>query len=530
MSNRWFAPPALLAAGVLAAALSGLCGQEKKESLPADLDAVPRDALYFATVRLGDLWSSDAAKPLREQMAKEAPEVLRQMEADVGVPPEEVERLTMVVAEPQPPLDQFVVVGTTKPFDRAKVLERLVPGAKEEKVGSRTMYVGNNRNAVHVLGDRAYVIGRTAEVRRLLEGDRAEGPFGTALKSASAKHAVVAAVNVKGLSLLLDNSGVTVPDAYKPLLKATAATAVADLEAEGLRVESRLVFPEADDAKAAHPAAKELLQLATGAFGEVVAQAGKDANTPAVFNDVLQALEGGLKESKLKLDGSQLTLVGSARIAPKAVGEGLGDAVTKVRIAAARNRSANNLKQLALAMHAYHDVNGHFPPAAVYGKDGKPLLSWRVLVLPYLENEALYKEFHLDEPWDSDHNKKLLEKMPEVFASPVAEGKKPETPYQAFVGKDTVFPGAKGIKLTDITDGTSNTILFVEAPKSAPWTKPDDLPYDAGKPLPKVGGLFPNGFNAVFCDGSVRFIVQGVNEKTLRALITPAGGEVVEDF
>jgi hypothetical protein len=204
--------------------------------------------------------------------------------------------------------------------------------------------------------------------------------------------------------------------------------------------------------------------------------------------------------------------------------------VQRIRTAAARAQSQNNLKQLALAMHNYHGTYGAFPPAAVYSKDGKPGLSWRVQLLPFLDQNDLYNEFHLDEAWDSPHNKKLLAKMPKVFAAPTDEKsvKAHETFYQAFVGKGTVFEGKKGIRITDITDGTSNTVMFVEAGKAVPWTKPEDIPYDAAKPVPKLGGLgFPNGFSAAFCDGSVRFVSRTISEKTLRAAITRNGGEVL---
>jgi hypothetical protein len=192
----------------------------------------------------------------------------------------------------------------------------------------------------------------------------------------------------------------------------------------------------------------------------------------------------------------------------------------------------NNLKQLALAMHGYEATNGTLPPAAVYGKDGKPLLSWRVLLLPYLEQNGLYKQFKLDEPWDGPHNKKLLAKMPRVFAAPTDEKsvKAHETFYQVFVGKGTIFEGKKAMRLQDIADGTSQTLLIVEAGKAVPWTKPEDLPYDPAKPLPKLGGLgFENGFHGAFCDGSVRFLSHTIREKTLQALVTPNGGEAVND-
>jgi hypothetical protein len=199
--------------------------------------------------------------------------------------------------------------------------------------------------------------------------------------------------------------------------------------------------------------------------------------------------------------------------------------------AAERRRSVNNLKQLALAMHEYHDQNKEFPTAAYYGKDGKAILSWRVALLPYLgpKEKELYQQFHLDEPWDSAHNKKLLDKMPDVFA-PVRNEQKEKglTYYQVFTGKGTAFDGKKGLRIpADFPDGTSNTILIVEAKDAVPWTKPVDLPYDAKKPLPKLGGMFKAGFHAALADGSVRIISRTISERTLRNAITRDDGQVL---
>src|SRR5207248_5784084 len=123
-------------------------------------------------------------------------------------------------------------------------------------------------------------------------------------------------------------------------------------------------------------------------------------------------------------------------------------AVVRVQQAAAAAQSTNNLKQIALAAHAYHDVNGTFPPAATCDKKGKPQLSWRVLVLPYIEQDNLYKQFKLDEPWDSDNNKKLIAKMPPVYAMP---GKsKPgdtDTYYRVFVGNGAGWDWVMGTKI-----------------------------------------------------------------------------------
>jgi hypothetical protein len=241
-------------------------------------------------------------------------------------------------------------------------------------------------------------------------------------------------------------------------------------------------------------------------------------------------VQGALKAAAVEQKGSAVRASASFKVDAAGVVVFV-DMVQRVRDAAARAQSANNLKQLGLAMHNYAATYGTLPPAAVYSKEGKPLLSWRVQLLPFIEQDDLYKEFHLDEAWDSPHNKKLLAKMPRVFAAPTDEKsvKAHETFYQVFVGKGTVFEGKKGMRLQDITDGTSNTLLVVEAGKAVPWTKPEDIPYDAAKPVPKLGGSgFEGVFTAGFCDGSVRFLPRTIKEKTLRALITRNGGEVVD--
>jgi RNA polymerase sigma factor (sigma-70 family) len=205
------------------------------------------------------------------------------------------------------------------------------------------------------------------------------------------------------------------------------------------------------------------------------------------------------------------------------------DAVKKIREAAARAVSQNNLKQMALAMHNYVDVYKHFPTPAIYSEEGRPLLSWRVAILPYIEQQDLYKQFKVDEPWDSPHNKKLLDRMPAIYASPVpGKAKKGYTFYQVFRGKGTMFPGPKGVGVSDVTDGLSNTVLIVEGGEAVPWTKPADLPYKKGQPLPKLGGIFGGGFGMALADGSARFVRPNFDPEVLEAMITRSGGETVD--
>jgi uncharacterized protein (TIGR03067 family) len=199
-----------------------------------------------------------------------------------------------------------------------------------------------------------------------------------------------------------------------------------------------------------------------------------------------------------------------------------------VELPAQRTRSANNLKQLALAMHNYHDANGALPARAVF-KNGKPLLSWRVAILPYIEEGQLYQQFKLDEPWDSDHNKKLLAKMPKIYEPVRGKTKEPHsTFYQVFTGPGTPFEGDKGLRLPEFKDGTSNTALIAVAGEGVPWTKPADLTYDPQKDLPKLGGHFPDGFWIAVADGSVRWIRRDFDVPTFRLLITHSDGKPVD--
>jgi hypothetical protein len=205
-----------------------------------------------------------------------------------------------------------------------------------------------------------------------------------------------------------------------------------------------------------------------------------------------------------------------------------------MRASASRMKSANNLKQIALAMHNYADVNKGRFPADIVDKDGKPLLSWRVHLLPYLEQDQIYRQFKLDEPWDSPNNKPLIAKIPAVFAPPTQKSAAGTTTYLGPLGDSYLFrPKAKeGLKLVDITDGTSNTIMIVEAADAAAveWTKPGDWTPDEKEPLKALIGHYPEGFQAAFCDGHVHFFSKKVDAKTLFALLTTAGGEVIGEI
>jgi hypothetical protein len=222
--------------------------------------------------------------------------------------------------------------------------------------------------------------------------------------------------------------------------------------------------------------------------------------------------------------------------------------------AAERRRSILNLMQIALGLLDCADTHRGKMPSAAYLDDavrqnyppltteqlakGKgqlkgqrlPLLSWRVAILPFIDERKLYEAFKLDEPWDSEHNQKLIAKMPKVYAPVRGKTREPGmTYYQVFVGPGAPFDGTEVRKYPAFfTDGASNTFLVVEAAEAVPWTKPQDVLFDRKKPLPKLGGMFPDGFHVAMADGSVRFVPRDADEKAIRAAITANDNDLAD--
>jgi hypothetical protein len=153
----------------------------------------------------------------------------------------------------------------------------------------------------------------------------------------------------------------------------------------------------------------------------------------------------------------------------------------------ARTESAFNLRQIYLAIDVYHEIYGRLPSRAIISKDGKPLLSWRVAILPFVENDSLYQQFHLEEPWDSPHNQALIEKIPKVYRDMLGH---PAgiTHFQLVAGPGTPFQ-KDGLTWNDFPDGRANTILIVDAADGVPWTKPADLQYNPDAPMSVIGSF-----------------------------------------
>jgi len=542
----------LAAALALAGPALGQAGG-RAAPLPADLAAVPSDAFLVAHVKLADLWKDDALKDVRTILQKAGPKALEALDKRFSPAPSSVERLTVYLPPPdfenRPEFDPVVLVGLGRPYDRDAFLKQL--GKTRAMKGRNGGFFADEDEtlAVRFFDDRTIALGTVRAIQFMVDNapPQKPGPLTPAIELARGNRPIVVGVNAT----------VFPPDAYEELarelppplhglLKAQSIVASLDLAGDG-HLHARLTFPDkatADAAEKSIDAAGEMAmkliaetrkQLEERVFGD--GKPGKIDELPEAAASVLglgalQHAEDLLKAKPVKREGDAFAAtvplpphVKSAIGAAAVAGSFLAPAVGRLREAAVRAKAQNNLKQIGLAMHNYHDTTGGFPPAAVVDKKGKPMLSWRVMILPYVEQDGLYREFKLDEPWDSDHNKKLIDRMPAVYQVPNAKTKPGHTHYRSFVGNGAFLDLINQTTFAQITDGTSNTWMVAETEEGVPWTKPDDVEFDPKKDLPAMGNFFKGGFNVLYCDGSVRYF--RTVPKQAKAMITRDGGEVV---
>ncbi|MDB5313650.1 MAG: hypothetical protein JWO38_7852 [Gemmataceae bacterium] len=544
-----------------------------------EMEMVPADATGFAHARLADLWKTEAMAEFRKVVAKAGPDALKALDEGFVPAPSTADRVTVVVmkadapasppkgARPPAPVDPFAftpgggshvfaILAFSASFDAAKVRQANLPAAFMKSVNGKDYWQDTRAGvAVHFPSDKLILIGTIPAVETYLSKPVAkEGPLAPAIQLAtSGNRHLVAAVNMAQLprDLLPD-----LPPEVGPILRADSMT-FGMVIAGGTKIDLRAVYKDEPAAGEAEKAVRAAAEVGRKKLGEVKTKMEEAVNgkpggpKPRPVQDLPEAagglfalgavnmLDEWLKEPPLKHEGKELTAeitlssFGSAYMSMTAASVGLMlPAVQKVREAAARTTDANNLKQLALGMLNYDGAYGRLPPVAWGTKveNGRQTgnLSWRVAILPFIEQAALYQQFHHDEPWDSPHNRRLIPQMPKTYASPRAAAEPGKTYYKVFVGGGAIFDrGPQGsLPLVLIPDGSSNTIMIAEGGDPVVWTKPDDFEFDPKKDLPKLALPGTNGINVAMADGSVRYVDLGrVSEKTLKHAIQAHDGE-----
>jgi hypothetical protein len=365
----------------------------------------------------------------------------------------------------------------------------------------------------------------------------ATGPLADAIAEAG-KHAFAAGVYLSPVLQKLDRRVPAELVPYTALFKARTAVVTGDID-KSAKLTLTMKFEDAAGARRAAPVLEEGIASVAEKIASL-ADEMKDDRRPfeKAAAPLVSAFANALKKSTVKATDTVVVANTELEAGPVAA-KALGDLVLAVQSRKKAAERMNNLKQIGLALHSYHDTTGKFP-TNVYGPKGEPLLSWRVHLLPFLEQDNLYKQFKMDEAWDGPNNKKLIEQMPKVYLAPERDAPKGQTYYQGFIGPALeplprgvagnawLREGAKnGIRITEIHDGTSNTLAVIEAGRSVTWSKPDDLPF--GGAVPSLGEKGWDRTPALRFDGSVTLFPTDLKPEQFWPYVTINGGEVTVD-
>lgn len=434
-----------------------------------------------------------------------------------------------------------IILRTTTPFDRETIFSVTLSGLGEgepRKIESQAVTVFESC-MVAMPDDHTLLIGPEPLLKKMLSpraaGGQADGTIQQQLFASFPANDIAGMIDLEPLKDLKDQAARNTP--FPGLIEGLqAASFITDIAGNGKNI-SQIEIRTANKA-----ASQQLSALAQGMLQMQKAQMLGMANTPdsPVSPELAETLAGLYDTVRITTNDNTVSYVMPK---PEKMDEfvesmkpgviSLFEAIRGARKAAAAASRKNHMKQLGLAFHNYHDVYNHFPAANGNGERGasqKTGLSWRVYLLPFVEEAELFNQFKMDEDWDSPHNKALIERMPAVFK---VEGvdKPGYTSVHVFTGDDTAIGTDNGTGLRDITDGTSNTILAVVAgPDTAEvWTKPGGLQFNADDPK-KVLGKPGDLFLTVLCDGSVRYVASAIDDDTLRNLIQRSDGKVLGEF
>lgn len=480
-------------------------------------DLVPGDAFYFVYVS-GEAYNAKALEGLKPLFGKQIEQAFQK---ESGFPLGDLRGVSVFsavsFAEAQknpmvPPA--VIVVQTNKPVKQADVTAALQNGEI-------------NRNKMLTLefaGDQTILVAPAMMLQayKAKKGAaKATGVLERALAKADTSKGVVFAATIPPEAVQM--AGQLPPGVPPTLLKTKAVFATLDLT-DKMQLQASLILDDAASAAQLKKDADDLL----GGLPFLIDAFVKEPPAAKMAKQMLAELKISAQDKEVTATFQTDAAVALGLILP---------AIQKVRGAAAGAAASNNLKQIALAWHNYHDVHKVLPPQT-FKVPPLPLgtppasikgLSWRVAILPYVEQNELFKQFKLDEPWDSAHNKKLIPRMPKLYESPNAPAAAGMTYYQSFTGPNTINKIlVQGMRFPQIPDGTSNTIIVAEAAIPVEWTRPADIEIAPGQAIALGGDN--TGTQAAYADGTVRRLPRNLDQQILRWLIDPADGNVIPNL
>jgi DNA-directed RNA polymerase subunit RPC12/RpoP len=490
-----------------------------------ELKFVHTDVQGFITIRVGDIMKNGSVKDKLNIAAPRDKEMIEKKIAEIdkklGIGVNDIERATFIFRSADNK-DVGIAIRSTRALDQKKILGFLAKEHSEKKEGSAKYFVLDREGAsmaLHFDGDRAALLTENEVAMREYLAGATKPPTHQALArgvqlAAAGKHVAVAAARMNGPLL----QEVLPPRDMMPNIQSLNGLLLAAKLDHQLSVEFTGIFSSSDDAARCRPDFDGLQRT-------ILAE--MRAPNPNHEDFMVQKF---FQSATIEQRGAEIVIKGKTEINLHPI---LQVARNTTLAPPGQMKSVNNLKQIMLAVHMYHDVYKRMPAAGLpspMNPNGPSLLSWRVHILPYIEEEKLYKEIRLDEAWDSPHNKQFWNKMPKIYQLP-GKPNDGKTYYKVFEGQETAFPDKTGSRMVMITDGTSNTLGVVEAAQPVHWMKPEDIPFrmNQGKQmLDRLGNHWGDDLLVVsYCDGTVRRLRRSIPPMTLQALITRAGGEVI---
>jgi beta-lactamase regulating signal transducer with metallopeptidase domain len=554
------------------AQLSGTSGgasaSGQQAAAPSVVAYMPATARVVVLANPSTLFRDPAIAPFTADMDKSLAESKDPMTAtlrEAGVQPRQVESLAVAFAprgDDRGPEPAGFAIRLSKPVDRAALEKK----PTSTNVGG-VVYKLADDSVATVPDDRTILLAKDETMlMAMLLGARLNRDTSPWTRIAEKLGAPAAAVMLDSQFLAAEaqkeiGRGGPAVVAFMPVMPLLTDTTYAGVALNLSKEAGIQGYAECKDESAAKRVAETLRALVTlgqNTLRQVKGRTSGNSPDQQAVQMFLPLVEQLLNSAQVQPEGTAVTVSTKASGGTAVALAFILPAVQKAREAARQAQSMNNLKQIALAFHNYHDMYGHFPPAVLEENGVKR--SWRVEILPLIDQDALYRQYRKDQPWDSPDNKRVLDQMPAIFKDTADTSGPTSTSYYLLTGS-TPIPGARhrnepvthlpadqgarstlfadkpvdakagvGPTLLGITDGTSNTILVVEAKRDIPWTKPEDIVFDADKPeqtLKQLGGNHPGGFVAAFADGAVRIISSAVTPANFKALVTPAGGEIV---
>lgn len=527
-------PSDLLPAG---AVMAQTTAASEPESSSLDWRLFPVDAAVYIGIRPAEVFANDTLAPILAQ----ANQAMQMQEIPFKI--EEIAELWWLTS---PQNTGRVIVRTTKPVKGEDVVFQLLTQPTQVTYEERKYYLDSvSDRAVLLVDDRTVVVDEPKRVEHLIEtlsnpGNKPNWAESIEIVSGSQLALVAHTTRLGEITERLKDAPAA--QMFSPLL--TDVTKFRIQATLSGKTELNLFADTIDDDAAKRVATT--IDAGVVLARNLIAQQKKEMQQQPNVSAELRAQGAtifSLLENELLLN-AKTTVTGSTAKLTASGGEG-GDsavvlgtllpAINASREAARRTQSINNMKQIALAMHNYQSTHGRLPSPVMLGPDGKTPHSWRVALLPYLDQADLHERYRFNEPWDSQHNRTLMQEIPTPYRSPNDKQGSVNTSFFAIAGKDSFLgdsqpkPRGEGRRLRDIKDGTSKTLAFVEANREIPWTKPEDVQVEPG--LQKRLGGWHSGdiFIAARGDASVQAISRNIDEKVFQALLSANGAEPIRE-